>query len=379
MKSPVCDLLGIEFPLLAFTHCRDVVVEVSKAGGMGVLGAAGYGPEQLEIELKWIDEHIDGNPYGVDLIAPTSMVNKDESLSRDDMRAMVPDEHKAFAAGVLARHNIDTADLYEGRTARGGGSGMLGEKAAANILDVAFSHPIKMIVNALGVPPTYMLELAKEKGVTTGALVGAKHHAIKQAEAGVDMLIVAGTEAGGHCGEVSTMVLVPEVAEAVEKYPNVSILAAGGIVTGRQMAAAMAMGAHGVWTGSVWLTTQEAETAPVVKEKMLAASSNQTVRSRSRTGKYSRQIRSPWTDAWEQEEAPDPLPMPLQSLVSEPALGKVAKLAESGHEGARQLATYWVGQGVGMMNQSLSARQVVYDFMEDFLAAKEKLDGFVDE
>lgn len=380
MKSPVCDKLGIEFPLLAFTHCRDVVVEVSKAGGMGVLGAAGYSPEQLEIELNWIDEHIDGRPYGVDLIAPTSMVNKDESMSRSELRDMVPDEYKSFAAGILAQHNIDTAELYQTKPSRGGGgAGMLGEKAAANILDVAFAHPISMIVNALGVPPKYMLELANQNGVTTGALVGAKHHAVKQAEAGVDMLIVAGTEAGGHCGEVSTMVLVPEVADAVAQYPDVAILAAGGIVTGRQMAASMAMGAHGVWTGSVWLTTREAETAPVVKQKMLAATSNQTVRSRSRTGKYSRQIRSPWTDAWESEDAPDPLPMPLQSLVSEPALGKVAKLAESGHDGAKQLATYWVGQGVGMMNQSLAARQVVYDFMEDFLNAKEKLDGFVDE
>ena len=377
MKTPICDLLGIEFPLVAFTHCRDVVVEVSKAGGMGVLGAAGYGPKQLEIELTWIDEHIDGKPYGVDLIAPTSMVNKDDSMSPDELAAMVPDDLKNFAAGILARHNIDTADVYDDRVRAG--SGMLGEKGAANILDVAFAHPIKMIVNALGVPPAYMLELAKQHGVPTGALVGAKHHAVKQAEAGVDILIVSGGEAGGHCGDVSTMVLVPEVSEAVAAYPDVSILAAGGIVTGRQMAAAMAMGAHGAWTGSVWLTTQEAETSPVIKEKFLAATSNQTVRSKSRTGKYSRQIRSPWTDAWEDGDAPSPLPMPLQSRVSEPALSKVTKLAEGGHEGARQLATYWVGQGVGLMNQSLSARQVVYDFMEDFLAAHERLGGFIDE
>lgn len=377
MKSPICEKLGIEFPLIAFTHCRDVVVEVSKAGGMGVLGAAGYGPKQLEIELNWIDEHIDGKPYGLDLIVPTSMANKDESASSDEIRAMVPDEHRNYAAGILARHNIDTSDVYESETPTG--RGFLGEKGAANILDIAFAHPISMIVNALGVPPAYMLELAKERGIPTGALVGSKHHAIKQAEAGVDMLIVSGTEAGGHCGEVSTMVLVPEVAEAVAGYPDVAILAAGGIVTGRQMAASMAMGAHGVWTGSVWLTTQEAETSPVIKEKLLSAGSSQTIRTRSRTGKYSRQVRSPWTDAWELEEAPDPLPMPLQSMVSEPALGKITKLAEGGHQGARQLATYWVGQGVGMMTQSLSARQVVYDFMEDFLAANERLSGFVDE
>ena len=298
-------------------------------------------------------------------------------MSRDDLGSLVPGEHKAFAASVLAQHDIDTAGLYEEKS-RGSG-GFLGEGRAANILDIAFAHPISMIVNALGVPPAYMLELGKAKGAGR-RMVGSKQHAVKQAEAGVDILIVSGTEAGGHCGEVSTMVLVPEVAEAVAEFDGVSILAAGGIVTGRQMAAAMAMGAHGAWCGSVWLTTQEAETAPVIKEKLLAASSNQTVRSKSRTGKYSRQIRSPWTDAWESSDAaPDPLPMPLQSHVSEPALSKVAKLAETGHQGARQLATYWVGQGVGMMTQSLSARQGVYDFMEDFLKASERLNGVVDE
>ena len=376
MKSKVCDMFGIEFPLMAFTHCRDVVVEVSKAGGMGILGAASFSPEQLDVELKWIDDHIDGKPYGVDLIAPTTMANKDESATPEELDAMVPEEHKNFAASILARHNVDTQDVYGGMPA--GIGGFLGEKRAANIIDVAFAHPIKLIVNALGVPPRYMIDKSKEEGVATGALVGAKHHAIKQAEAGVDLLICSGTEAGGHCGEISTMVVVPEVCKAVEEY-NCSVVAAGGIVTGRQMAAAMAMGADGVWTGSVWLTTTEAETAPSIKEKLLSTQSNQTVRAKSRTGKFSRQVRSPWTDAWEDENAPDALPMPLQSKVSEPALRKVTQLADAGHEGAKQLATYWVGQGVGMMNQSLSSRQVVYDFMEDFLAASERMTSFMND
>jgi NAD(P)H-dependent flavin oxidoreductase YrpB (nitropropane dioxygenase family) len=375
MKSPICEMLGIEFPLVAFTHCRDVVVEVSKAGGMGVLGAAGHNAESLEIELRWIDEHIGGKPYGVDLIAPTSMAATDSDTS-ESMLARVPQEHRDFARNILAQHQIDTSDLYQNQ--RAGVGGFLTSARAANIIDVAFSHPIKLIANALGVPPRYMLEMGKARGVAVAALVGAKEHAVKQVEAGVDILVVAGTEAGGHCGEVSTLVLVPEVCDAV-KDSNVAVLAAGGIVTGRQMAACMAMGAHGAWTGSMWLTTTEAETSPVVKEKYVQASSRQTVRSKFRTGKYSRQLRSPWTDAWESEDAPDALPMPLMSLVSEPALAKVAKLAEGGHAGARQLATYFVGQGVGLMNSIQDTRTVVREFMEDYLAAVERLSGTVED
>ncbi len=375
MKSPICELLGIEFPLVAFTHCRDVVVEVSKAGGMGVLGAAGHNAESLEIELRWIDEHIDGKPYGVDLIAPTSMAVTDADTG-DTMLSRVPQEHRDFARNILAQHQIDTSDLYQNQ--RAGHGGFLTSARATNIIDVAFAHPIKLIANALGVPPRYMLDMGKARGVAVAALVGAKEHAVKQVEAGVDILVVAGTEAGGHCGEVSTLVLVPEVCDAV-RDSNVAVLAAGGIVTGRQMAACMAMGAHGAWTGSMWLTTTEAETSPVVKEKYVQASSRQTVRSKFRTGKYSRQLRSPWTDAWESEDAPDALPMPLMSLVSEPALAKVAKLAEGGHAGARQLATYFVGQGVGLMNSIQDTRTVVREFMEDYLAAVERLSGTVED
>ncbi len=376
MKSPICDMLGIDFPLVAFTHCRDVVVEVSKSGGMGVLGAAGYNAETLEIELNWIDEHIDGMPYGVDLIAPTSMAITDDDTSPEEVLAMVPDEHRQFAINILAQHQIDTADVYEGQTGRGGG--FLTTGRAANIIDVAFSHPIKLIANALGVPPRYMLEMGKTNGVAVAALVGAKEHAVKQVEAGVDILVVAGTEAGGHCGEVSTLVLVPEVCGAVQD-DDVPVLAAGGIVTGRQMAACMAMGAAGAWTGSMWLTTSEAETSPVIKEKYIQASSRETVRSKARTGKYSRQLRSPWTDAWESGEAPEPLPMPLQSLVSEAPLAKVTKLAEGGHQGAKQLATSFVGQGVGLMNSIQSTRDVMREFMEDYLVAVERLSTTLDD
>ena len=274
---------------------------------------------------------------------------------------------------MLAQHDIDTKDLWQEVIRDGVGDNMR-EHGATQILESAFAHSgVRMVVNALGVPPDFMMEMARQRGVIVGALAGAKEHAVKHAEAGIDVIIVAGTEAGGHCGEVSTMVLVPEVIDALAPYKKPVILAAGGIVTGRQMAATMAMGADGVWTGSVWLTTAEAETLPVVKEKMLVANSRQTVRSKSRTGKYTRQLRSAWTDAWTAEESPEPLPMPLQGVVAAAAFRKIDKLAQADHAGAKQLANYFVGQGVGLMNETISARTVVYNFMEDFASATERL------
>ena len=378
MKSKACDLVGCEFPLFAFSHCRDVVAEVSKAGGFGVLGAVGHTPESLEIELNWIDEHVDGHPYGVDLIVPTSIEDREGKLTAADLLLRVPDAHKRHVENILAEHGIDTADLWDETLPEGFGDNMR-ERGASAQLEVALEHPITAVVNALGAPPRFMVEAAREKGIAVGALTGSREHAMKNVEAGVDFLVVSGTEAGGHCGEISTMVVVPEVLETLRQHDmDVPVLAAGGIVTGRQMAACMMMGAAGVWCGSVWLTTTEAETLPSIKEKMLSANSRQTVRSKSRTGKYTRQLRSPWTDAWQTEESPQPLPMPLQGLVSGPPLRRIDKLAESGHAGAKQLATYWVGQGVGLMNDSLSARTVVQNFMEDFASAYEQFQAIVE-
>ena len=377
MNSKICELLDIEFPLVAFTHCRDVVVAVSKAGGCGVLGAVGMSPEQLVKELKWIDDHIDAKPYGVDVLIPNKMVDQSEKFDADKLKNMIPQEYADYRADILENHDIEAAELRTIDTA--GSSFAQNTKAdgAKALLDVAFSHPIKLIANALGVPPDWMLEMGKQNDVKVAALLGTAQHAINQVKAGVDILVVSGTEAGGHCGSVSTMVLIPEVHKAIQPYGDVPILAAGGIVTGQQMAAAMAMGASGAWCGSVWLTTVESEVPPVIKEKMVAANSSETVRSRSRTGKHSRQLVSPWTDAWESDKAPDPLPMPLQPMVAEPALQKVNKLAEGGHEGARELSTYWVGQGVGLMNATISASDVVQEFKQDFISAYERLTNFV--
>ena len=384
MRSPVCDMLGIEFPLVAFSHCRDVVVEVSKAGGMGVLGAAPMHAEELKVNLDWIDDHIGGKPYGVNLIVPNKYVGKiseEEASSKANAPAPKIDStaQRVFVREQLHDHGIDTSDLTDDlmqrkpRIAKNADFG-----GYSQTLDIALSHPVKLLCNSLGVPPAHMIEKAKAHKIPLAALVGKKEHAIAQAEAGVDIIVAVGGEAGGHCGEVSTLVLVPEVCRALRELGDIPVLAAGGIVTGAQMAACMAMGAAGVWTGSVWLTTAEAETSPVVKEKMFAARSSDTVRSRNRSGKPSRQLRSAWTDAWEAEGAPPALPMPFQTSISEPAMVKVLKLAEGGHEGAKKLASYYVGQGVGMMNQPTTAREVVREFMETFVDASERLQSLTD-
>ena len=368
MRTAICDMLGIDIPLLAFSHCRDVVAAVTNAGGFGVLGAVTLTPEQLEQELNWIESEVRGRPYGVDVIVPETSVGKGQRLSAEQFADMIPAEYRAYVDALLAHHGITPVTSRLPRVATT-------DDASESLLEVAFSHPIKLIANALGRPPQSMLDAGRSHGVPVAALAGAKEHAIKHVDAGVDVIVAAGTEAGGHCGEVTTMVLVPEVIEAIEPIRPVPVLAAGGIVTGRQMAAAVAMGAAGAWTGSVWLTTEEAETAPYTKQRMLTATSRDTIRSTCRTGKPTRQLKSDWTEAWESGQGPKPLPMPLQSMISEPVLRRIDTLAANGDEGARALATYWVGQGVGLMNSVKPARQVVYEFAEDYLAAAERLAG----
>ena len=374
MKTEICDQFGIDFPLFAFSHCRDVVAAVTNAGGFGVLGGVAFTPDQLEQELCWIDEQLKGKPYGVDIIVPAKYEGKGENLSFGQLADRIPGEYREFINELLATHDIEVEEVRIAASSLGGDTG-------ESLLEVSLNHPIRLMANALGVPPDYMIEAGKQSGIPVAALVGAKEHAIKQVNAGVDVIVAQGTEAGGHCGEVTTMVLIPEVIEAIEAIGKpVPVLAAGGIVTGRQMAASVALGAAGAWTGSVWLTTEEAETAPHTKQKMLAASSRDTIRSAGRTGKPSRQLVSEWTDAWlPNAGGRQPLPLPLQSMIAEPALRRIDKLAQGGHPGAQALATYFVGQGVGLMNKVKPAREVVLEFIEDYLAAAERLCRSLDD
>jgi NAD(P)H-dependent flavin oxidoreductase YrpB (nitropropane dioxygenase family) len=236
---------------------------------------------------------------------------------------------------------------------------------------VALSHPTKLLVNALGPPPQDVVDRAHDHGILVAALCGSKVHAMKQVDQGVDIIVAQGTEAGGHTGEISTMVLVPEVVDAVG--PDVAVLAAGGVGTGRQMTAALALGAQGVWTGSIWLTVAEADTPSEAMQNMLEATSRDTVRSRAMTGKPARQLRTAWTEAWEREDAPPTLPMPLQGML----FGDASRRISRAHN--RELAGFPVGQIVGRMDRVRPTQEVMLDIVEEWIATTERLQSLLSE
>jgi NAD(P)H-dependent flavin oxidoreductase YrpB (nitropropane dioxygenase family) len=371
MRTRICEQFDIEFPIFAFSHCRDVVAAVSRAGGFGVLGALAFTPDQLELELKWIDEHVDGKPYGVDVVMPAKYEGSGGQLDPEHMgeqlAAMIPDEHKQFVEKVLKQY--DVPPLPAGADPPKGLLGWTYEGARPQV-DIALSHPIKLLVNALGPPPPDIVQEAHDHDVPVAALVGSRQQAERQVANGVDIIVAQGFEAGGHTGEVASMVLVPEVVDAVAPVP---VLAAGGIATGRQLAAAMALGADGGWTGSMWLTVAEADTSPAVMEKLLAANSRDTVRSRALTGKPARQLRTAWTDAWESPESPGTLPMPLQYMLTAEAQRRIATYD------VKPLVGMPVGQIVGRLNQVRSVRDVVFDIIDEFVEVTGRLASMLED
>lgn len=371
MRTPITQMLECEFPVLAFSHCRDVVAAVSRSGGFGVLGAVAHSPAQLEADLAWIDAEVGDKPYGVDLLLPQKYVGSDDGgLDRDALRQLLPPKHASFVDDLLQRHGV--GPLPEGE--RAGMAMNVSPAGYEPLLDVAFSHPIRLIASALGPPPPDLIERAVVADVRVAALAGTTAHAVRHAAAGAEIIVAQGSEAGGHTGEVGTMVLVPEVVDAVAPLP---VLAAGGIAHGRHLAAALALGASGVWTGSVWLTTAEAETQPAVKAKFLAATSSDTVRSRSITGKPARMLRTAWSDSWEDPDTPDPLPMPLQPALVGEALARINRSAHTAGSGAEELATYFVGQVVGSIDRVRPADQVLLDMVGDLIDTLENLSGLI--
>jgi len=377
MHTKATKMLGIDFPIFAFTHCRDVAAAVTNAGGLGVLGAVAHTPEQLDADLTWIAEQTKGRPFGVDLLIPRKYVGSEAGgFDPASLKSMVPAEHREWIDELLERYGVPPLSTADGERDQRGMAGLrIDPKSMGPLIDVAFAHKVALIASALGTPPPWLVEKSHANGTPVAALAGRLDHAVAHKEAGVDLVIAQGTEGGGHTGEIATMVLVPQVVDAVAPLP---VLAAGGIATGRQMAAALALGAEGVWCGSVWLTTHEAETSPVIRDKFLAATSADTRRSRSLTGKPARMLRSAWTDAWDAPDAPAPLGMPLQSLLVAEAQRRIHRVAHKPDSSARPLVTYFVGQVVGQMNVAMSARDVVREMVEQCLDTMERMNGVLE-
>lgn len=361
MRTPICDVFGIEHPIFAFTPSEKVAAAVSRAGGLGVLGAVRFNdPDELDRTLTWLDDNTDGKPYGVDVVMPMKIPTEGKAV---DLQAMIPPEHLSFVERTLQQLGVPPLPEGEGR------EGVLGwlHSVARSHVDVALAHRPVLIANALGSPPVDVIEKAHEHGVKVAALAGAAKHALSHVENGVDVIVAQGYEAGGHTGEIASMVLTPEIVDAVG--PDVPVLGAGGIGSGRQIAASLALGAQGVWTGSIWLTVEEYDLSSGVgiRDGLLRASSSDTVRTRIYTGKPARLLKTKWTEAWAAADAPEPLPMPLQNLLVADAHNRMNRGDDP------DTVSMPVGQIVGRMNDVQPVAAVMDRLLSEYDDAVDRL------
>jgi NAD(P)H-dependent flavin oxidoreductase YrpB (nitropropane dioxygenase family) len=363
MRTPICDQLGIDHPIFGFTPSEHVAAAISRAGGMGVLGCVRFNDAaELDEVLGWMDENTDGRPYGVDIVMPMTVPTEGTPT---DLGALVPEQHRRFVDDTLRK--LGVPPLAQEAEHRDAVLGWLHSVARAHV-DVSLAHPIRLIANALGSPPKDVIDRAHDAGVPVAALAGKAAHAQSHVDNGVDVVVAQGYEAGGHTGEVATMVLTPEIVDAVGA--RVPVLAAGGIGSGRQAAAALALGAQGVWMGSAWLTAAEYRLGgehDTIKRALLAASSSDTVRTRIYTGKPARLLRNRWTQAWEADDAPEPLPMPLQNIL-------VAEAHQRMNQADDPTAVAMpAGQIVGRMNAVRPVAELFAEIVDEYARTVDRL------
>lgn len=365
MQTDVTKTFGVDVPIFAFSHCRDVVAAVTNAGGMGVLGAAWMTPEELDMSIDWLERHVDGKPFGVDLVFPGTAM--DDEKSPEEYLKAIPAQHMAFVKKML--DDAGLADLpeadrnaYMAETAR---HMAMTNKKSRDQLDVCLGRKsVSFVVGALGVTPDWVVKEAHAKGVQVGALVGSGKHATKQVDAGVDVLIAQGTEAGGSVGSIASMVLWPQVVEAARGAP---VLAAGGVSRGSQILAALSMGCQGVWIGSLWLGTAESDLNIDMREKLFAAESEDAQIAKVMTGKQGRMLRTKYVENWQKPDAPPLLTWPMQSILN----GYPYRRAER----ARNLDywTYAVGQVVGDMKGHTTVKGEIERMLTEYVDALENL------
>jgi NAD(P)H-dependent flavin oxidoreductase YrpB (nitropropane dioxygenase family) len=367
MRTPLCETFGIEVPIFAFTPSEHVAAAVSRAGGLGVLGCVRFNDaEELDKTLDWMDDNTDGKPYGVDVVMPMKVPTEGKSV---DLKEMIPPEHLSFVERTLQQLGIPPLPEGEGR------EGVLGwlHSMARSHVDVALQHRPVLIANALGTPPNDVIEQCQAAGLKVAALAGAPSHAVSHVANGVDIIIAQGYEAGGHTGEIASMVLTPDIVDAVG--PDIPVLGAGGIGSGRQIAASLALGAQGVWTGSIWLGTEEYQqlnTHTGWTTAFTKATSSDTVRTRIYTGKPARLLKSKWTEAWNEDDAPTPLPMPLQNLLVADAHNRINAAGDP------EVVSMPVGQIVGRMNEVRPVAEVMSSLIDEFREAVKRINEIAD-
>lgn len=367
MQTEFATMFDLELPLCGFSHCREVVIEVSKAGGLGVLGTARYSPKQIDIELSRIDEALDGRPYGVTIIFPAPK-EKDIAMDPESLTREIPDEYWKYVRGLANRFNLSLGEISQNLESTEGmlAAFPLTRDHALAVLEIVKKHPVALVSSAIGAPPKTEVDELHQMGVKVCGQVGDPKHVRRHLEAGTDLVVATGTEAGGHTGDIASFVLAPQVVRAA---PGVPVLAAGGIGTGSHMTAALALGAAGVWTGSMWLASAESDLPEDLKLKLVAARSADTIRSRSLSGRTARQLRTPWVEAWEEPGAPTPLPAPYQTILVKDAQ---AEMLKPGHE---DVIGTPVGQTVGEIRAIRPVREIVEEMVEESVAAAHRVDG----
>lgn len=358
LKTSVCDMFGIEFPIFAFSHCKDVVAAVTNAGGIGVLGELGRGPDEIAQDIQWVRDRVGDKPFGVDLVFPASAP---PTADRAQIAEEIPPEHKRFVQSIKERYQVPDPGPAPVRP-EGAGGGLFSQEAARKQLDAVIEVGVPLFVAGLG-NPAFIIEAAHARGIKVAGLVGRTRQARREVEAGIDLLIAQGYDAGGHTGEVGTFTLIPQVVAAAEGTP---VLAAGGVGTGRHLAAALCLGAAGVWSGTLWLASRESDVDMIIKEKILAATEEDTLRTRASSGKPMRQIKSQWAVEWESPAAPKTLPLPMQ--------GQLVADIERAIREHKVEPLMWTpaGQVVGAIHEIKPCRDIVFDMVDE---AREVFEG----
>ncbi len=358
LHTKLCDSLGIEYPIIAFTHCKDVAAAVINAGGFAVMGETHHSPDEIAADIKWLRERIGEKKFGIDLVFPASVPAVG---TVEELIAKIPKEQREFTDDIKRRYGIpaprSTPELYNLR--------WMTKDMPRKQLDVALDERVPVLASGLG-SPAFAVEAAHSRGMQVWGLVGKPRQAKKELEAGVDVIVAQGIDAGGHTGNVGTFSIVAQVAAMAGDRP---VVAAGGITTGRHLAAAITLGAAGVWTGTVWLASRESDVPMVIKEKVIAATLEDTAYSACVSGFTMRTLRSKWHEEWESPKAPKPAPAPYQLLL-------FAEVKQSVMENNLEaFMTEASGQGVGFVTSMKPARQIVLDMVDEAIGVFEDIAG----